>query len=292
MGPYELIVVDDGSTDKTPQLLEAAAREDSALRVITHRRNRGYGASLKTGIMRTTADLIVITDADQSYPNDRIPDLLELAGDADMVVGSRNGPAARHSYLRRLPKLFLRLYASWIAGTAIPDLNSGLRVFRRDVAAYFSYLLSDGFSFTTTITLTMLCNNYVVHYEPVDYSPRVGKSKIRPIRDTLRFLQLIVRAGLCFAPLRVLIPCVLLVAGLLGISVAHDVISASGLTSRTVTLFGLGANVALFTMLADVVHIFHKRMAAEIVQSKRQTLERDVELGAVEAGDRRPSRAA
>ena len=177
---YELVVVDDGSTDGTGQLLQQAVDADPSLCVLTHADNQGYGASLKTGIRHARSDLIVITDADGTYPNERIPDLVRLAERADMVVGARTAPNAQYPFLRKIPKAFLRRYASWIAAQSIPDLNSGLRVFRRQLALNLSYLISDGFSFTTTITLAMMTNKYKVIFEPVGYAPRIGTSCIAP----------------------------------------------------------------------------------------------------------------
>ena len=203
---YEIIVVNDGSTDTTSQVLASV----TGVKLIEHNHNRGYGAALKTGIRQAQYPLIVITDADGTYPNERIPDLLELSKKADMVVGSRTGKNVTYSTLRKIPKWFLVRFAQWVTKTKIPDLNSGLRVFHRDILVKFVPVLPNTFSFTTTITIAMLTNNYIVHYEPIDYFHRVGKSKIKPIRDTLRFVQLILRMGVYFAPLRIFLP----VAGL------------------------------------------------------------------------------
>ncbi|MGF1494894.1 MAG: glycosyltransferase family 2 protein [Microcoleaceae cyanobacterium] len=199
---YEIIAVNDGSTDGSREILQA--RQD--IRVVHHVRNRGYGAALKTGIRHAKYSLIVITDADGTYPNEMIPRLVDLARDADMVVGARVGASVQYPFLRRIPKWFLIRFAEWITDSRIPDINSGLRVFDKSTVAQFIKILPDTFSFTTTITVAMLTNNYYVHYEPIDFHHRKGKSKIKPIRDTLRFVQLILRTGLYFAPLKVFLP--------------------------------------------------------------------------------------
>lgn len=172
---YEIVTINDGSTDGTSKIL----RYRSDIRSIEHRRNRGYGAALKTGIRHARYPLIVITDADGTYPNERIPELVAIARQADMVVGARIGASVQYPTIRRIPKWFLIRFAEWVSRTSIPDLNSGLRVFRKSVVEKFLNILPDSFSFTTTITIAMLTNGYIVHYEPVDYRYRVGKSKIK-----------------------------------------------------------------------------------------------------------------
>ncbi|MDH3198555.1 MAG: glycosyltransferase family 2 protein, partial [Candidatus Krumholzibacteria bacterium] len=205
-GPHEIIVVDDGSRDRTAEVLRESAAGHADLRVVAHRKNQGYGAALKTGIRRASGELVVIIDADGTYPVGRVPDLVREARDADMVVGARTGENVTYSFIRKIPKVFLKAYMSWLAGEEIPDMNSGLRVFRRASVERFLNILPDTFSFTTTVTLAMLRNRYDVRFVPIDYAGRIGKSKIKPVRDTIRFTQLIVRTGMYFAPLRVLLP--------------------------------------------------------------------------------------
>lgn len=253
--PHEILVVNDGSTDRTAEKLRLARAVDPALRVVNRTRNGGYGAALKTGLRRAKAEWVVIIDADLSYPAARIPELVELARSqhADMVVGARTAPDVTYPLVRRLPKVFLRRYASWIAGQDIPDINSGLRVFRREVALQFLNILPQGFSFTTTITLAMLTNHYDVRYVPIGYAPRVGRSKIRPIRDTLNFVQLIVRVGMYFAPLRVFFPIVLGLSAAFVASASYDVFVLRDLTDKTVILLLFAMNTVLFALLADMI---------------------------------------
>lgn len=197
---HELIVVDDGSTDGTGE----QARRGGA-RVIRSERNRGYGASLKRGIAAASADWIVIIDADGTYPAEAIPRLIERRGDADMVVGARTGADVHIPWERRPAKRILKALAEYLSGIEIPDLNSGLRLFRRDDARALDNILPSGFSFTTTITLAFACRDREIRYVPIDYRKRRGTSKIRA-RHFNQFLVLIVRLVVLFNPLRVFGP--------------------------------------------------------------------------------------
>jgi glycosyltransferase involved in cell wall biosynthesis len=208
---HEILVIDDGSEDRTAdQALRAQAR------VLRHPANRGYGASLKTGILAAKYDHIAITDADGTYPSDQIPVLLRKLESSDMVVGARTGENVNIPWARKPGKLLLGWLANLIAGQRIPDLNSGLRVFRRDCAIQYFSVLSNKFSFTSTITLALLADDYQVVYHPINYYRRIGKSKIEP-RNFLDFVILVIRMAMLFQPLRVFVPLVFVVA-FLGLS--------------------------------------------------------------------------
>ena len=247
---YEIIVVDDGSTDGTSE----AARDLPDVSVVRHDSNRGYGAALKTGLRHARYEWICITDADGTYPNERIGDLLAATDGAHMVVGARTEPGAHDTWLRRLPRTFLRRYAEWVTRRRIPDMNSGLRIFRKDLAEDFLHLLPDGFSFTTTITIALLMSYYTVRFIPIGYARRVGKSKIDPIGDTVRFLVLILRTGMYFAPLRTLVPPTLALFLLFVGSATYDVFCLHTLTVKTLIVLVLCVNAGTLALVADMIH--------------------------------------
>ena len=247
---YEVIVVDDGSTDGTGD----AARGVPGVTVVRHDSNRGYGAALKTGLRHARHEWICITDADGTYPNERIGDLLAATDGAHMVVGARTAPGVQDTWLRRLPRTLLRHYAEWVTRCRIDDMNSGLRVFRKDLAERFIHLLPDGFSFTTTITIALIMSYFTVRYVPIGYARRVGKSKIHPVGDTLRFLVLILRTGMYFAPLRTLVPPTVVLFLLFVASAGYDVFYLHDMTEKTLILLVLSVNAGTLALVADMIH--------------------------------------
>lgn len=196
----EIVVIDDGSSDGTGERAKACG-----VRVITHPANRGYGAALRSGVLGTTADAIMIMDADCTYPPSAIPRLYDRLAEADMVVGSRPLSSRGVDWIRRPAKWFLNRFASFLVGRHIPDLNSGQRVMKRSAVLRYLHLLPSGFSFTSTITMAMLSNGHHVVYEGIDYAVRTGQSKIRAAHFT-SFLLLVVRATVLFNPLKVFLP--------------------------------------------------------------------------------------
>ena len=252
---WEVIVVDDGSTDESKERLRTLSQEQpqAPLRVVMHTRNLGYGAALKSGIQRSRSELICITDADGTYPNERIPELLKLAEERDMVVGARIGQDVKYSKIRSIPKMVLVPWVSFLCGSHVPDMNSGLRVFRRDAAMRYLKILPDGFSFTTTITICFLRNRRDVLFTPINYSKRIGRSHIKPIKDTLRFVQLITRTGMYFAPMRLLMPIFLFFTSLLSISAIFDIFVLQDITDKTILMAFICINIAMFAMLADMI---------------------------------------
>ena len=247
---WEVIVVNDGSSDGTENVLSKI----SEIKVVNHTQNRGYGAALKTGIRYARHELICITDADGTYPTDIIPSLYQriLEGNVDMVVGSRK--ASDSAFARRPAKWCIRKLAEYICSEKIPDFNSGLRIFKKNKAMYFYELLPDGFSFTTTITVSMLNSGYLVEFLPIEYFPRIGRSKISPFRDTKNFLMLILRLALYFQPLKIFIPLSLILAFLSLFWGAFTLFVLGRLADVTTIMLFLGSiQIGAIGLVADLI---------------------------------------
>lgn len=252
---YEIIVVNDGSVDNTAKIVKDYAN----VKLISHDNNLGYGAALKTGIKYADGEIIVITDADGTYPNERIPDLVQTfeEGNFDMVVGARIGKNARIPLMRKPAKWIINKLANYLTDTQIPDLNSGLRVMKKGVLEKFTNILPNGFSFTSTITLAILTNGYSLKYVTIDYFKREGKSKIKPIQDTLNFIQLIIRTVLYFNPLKVFVPLSLLL-----ILFAFTVLIISWLFT------GIAMDVTFGVILMTAVMVMAVGMLADMIDKR------------------------
>ena len=255
---FEILVVDDGATDGTAAAVLAAAEGRPAVRLLPRGRNHGYGAAIKHGLRHAAHGLVAIVDGDGTYPVGQIPAMLRAMGDAAMVVGARSNPSAV-PLLRRPAKWLLTQLASYLAEERIPDLNSGLRIFRKDACLRYYNLLPQRFSFTTTLTLAMLCVDLPVEFVPIGYRPRLGRSKIRPLRDTLNFLLLIATTVTHFRPLKVLGPLAAavflagLVKGVLDLAVFYSPETGPNLRTSDLLLLVAGVQIFALALLADLV---------------------------------------
>ena len=197
----EIIVVDDGSTDDTVDVARAAGAI-----LVQHPESLGNGAAVKTGARTATGDIIALMDGDgQHDPNELGPLLEKLDQGYHMAVGARD--TGSHANMGRL--FANGLYngiASLLTGRRIPDLTSGFRAARANLFKEFLYLLPNGFSYPTTITMAFFRSGYPVCYVPINAARRVGKSHIRPIRDGVRFMAIIFKVATLYSPLKIFLP--------------------------------------------------------------------------------------
>ena len=253
---YEIILVDDASADRTAEI----ARQFDWVRLIQHPVNMGSGGARKTGTLAAQGEIIVWSDVDMSYPNKDIPLLVDelKRKNYDQVVGARTSEKGTLKLLRTPAKWFIRRLACFLTDTYIPDLNSGLRAFKKDIALKYLHLLPKGFSCVTTITLAFLCNGYSVGYIPIDYHKRVGKSKFRAIKDTRQYLVQVIRMVMLFNPLKVFLPISLILLGLGTLSAILNVTKTGGIQQMDLILFLFAVMVGVIGLLADLIVIQHK----------------------------------
>jgi glycosyltransferase involved in cell wall biosynthesis len=254
---YELLAVDDGSTDQTLARLRRAEPDFPSMRVIAFPRNGGAGTVRRIGTQQARGEIVVWTDADLSYPNERIPELigmLDADPGVDQVVGARTREEGRLKIARVPAKWFVRKLAERLVNSEIPDLNSGLRAFRRSVALPYLKLLPPGFSCVTTITLAFLSNEHEVRYVPIEYAKRAGSSKFHFFSDAYRYLLQVLRMVMYFNPLKVLMPPALFLLGLGVAKGIYDmVVHPVHFANDTLLIFVTGLIIASMALLADLI---------------------------------------
>ncbi len=246
----EVICVDDGSRDKSAGIIMGF----KDVKLIRHKINRGYGASLKDGISEAKGEYIAITDADGTYPIEDLPKLFEGMDEYDMVIGSRTGGNVKVPLLRRPIKAVLNWTASYIAGRTIPDLNSGFRIFKKDLALKYWHLFPDGFSFTSTLTMAALTNQFAVKFVPIDYNERIGASTIHPIKDTIRFGNLLFMLAVYFKPMKVFLPIAVMFLMLALVRGYRDLVVVSSLGNLAMAFFILSVQTFFFGVLAEMIN--------------------------------------
>lgn len=214
----EIIVVDDCSNDTTYEILK-----NIEIKLIRHLDNMGYGRSLKDGIMASQNDVIIITDGDETYPIEEIPNLFaEFKNGYNMVVGARKGKYFEESLAKQILRWILKFLVEFTAGKNIEDINSGLRIFRKsEILPYFT-TLCDTFSFTTSLTLAYIMTGKYVKYIPIKYNKRKGKTKVKMVKDSMRTIQFIIEAILYYNPIKIFIvfSFLLVILGMLNLVIA------------------------------------------------------------------------
>lgn len=250
---FEILLIDDGSTDAT---VRRGRKAYPKIRVLSHKRRLGEGAARKTGIRVAKGKIILTLDADGTYPCKEIPNMLKAMKHADMVVGARRREAGTLKFLRTPAKHFIRVLAQFIVGQSIPDLNSGLRAFRRDVALRFFHILPNTHSLVSTITLAFMSNGYIVRYIPIDYRKRIGVSTFRPLTDTAQYIILVVRTVTYFNPIKFFfLPTVLLI----GVPIFRFLFMGFRLRLGDIVMLTAGILVFSLGVLADLIVQNHKR---------------------------------
>jgi len=256
---YEIIVIDDGSTDNSIQDII-----DLDVKILRHRRCLGAGVARVNGIKYAQGKYILQTDADDTYPTDEIPEILKELETHDMVVGARKYEKARDwKIFRIIMKRVIKGIASYLSGVKIPDLNSGLRAYRKDVVLRYIYLYPPSHSIMSTMTLAFLMDKRLVKFVPIEYRERLGKSSFHPFNDTYNYILATTRAITNFSPFKITTRILFLTSLLLIASIVRD-IYLKNLADTTVVLFLVNILIFFFGILYDQITIVRKTISFEI----------------------------
>lgn len=254
---YELLAIDDCSTDETLARLRELEPKFPHLKVVPFHTNGGSGTVRRIGTQQALGRVVVWTDADMTYPNERIPELVAFLDENpgyDQVVGARTSEQGTHKFARVPAKWAIRKIAEFLSGAEIPDLNSGLRAFRAEVARPYLRLLPPGFSCVTTITLAFLQNQQAVAYVPIDYAARAGRSKFHPFKDAYRYILQVLRMVMFFNPLKVLMPVAIALGAVGTVKLVYDQFEAPfRLANNTVLILLTGLIIGSIALLADLI---------------------------------------
>ncbi len=249
VGASRVLVVDDGSTDGTPTVCG-----EYGVRVIRHPYSKGNGAAIKTGARACSSEWIVFMDGDgQHDPADIERLLAQTARGADMVVGARARAADQAGAGRHLANRVYNLLASWMTGHRVADLTSGFRAVRTRKFKEFLYLLPNGFSYPTTITMAFFRAGYSVVYEPIVVARRLGNSHLRLLRDGVRFLLIIFRIGTLYSPLKIFFPAALAVFLLGCARYAYTFAVMERFTNMSALLFSTALMIFLMGLVSEQI---------------------------------------
>lgn len=253
---YEILVVDDQSTDKT---LEIAASKD--VRIVKRPVRGGSGASRRTGILNAEGEIVVMLDADGTYDATSIPEMLQYFPDYDQVNGARTSEEGTLKILRTPAKWFIRMLACYLTSTKIPDLNTGLKAFKKDIMMKYLWVLPDGFSCVTTMTLAFLANGYAVKYVPTRYFKRIGESKFHPLKDSAKYFNTVIRMVMYFKPLRVFMPVSLFLFAFGIVKSFLSLTFTATLQESDIIVFMTAVMLFALGLIADLIVTYHNRRA-------------------------------
>src|SRR4051812_42374736 len=263
-GTYEILIVDDASTDRTAERAVA-----DGVRVLRRPENGGSGASRKTGTRAAKGRIVAMLDADGTYVAGDLPMLPSYFPDYDQVNGARTSEQGTHKALRFGAKLIIRKLAEFISGKRIPDLNTGMKLYKRDLMLQYLWCMPDGFSCVTSMTLAFLCNGHPVKYVKVDYRKRIGHSKFHPIKDAAKYFATMVRIIMYFRPLRVFWPMtvVAFVAGLIGTGIHTYKRGYPHVSTGDVVFFISAVSLLVIGLLADLIVAQRRHLPTELFRA-------------------------
>lgn len=246
---YEILVIDDVSQDSTAEIAM-----NKGVKVVKRKVRGGSGASRKTGIIESKGDVVVMLDADDTYTASDIPKMLEYFPEYDQVNGARDSEKGTIKFLRVPTKWVIRKIASYLTGVKIPDLNTGLKAFKKDIMIRYMWVIPDGFSCVTTMTLAFLCNGHSVKYIPTKYKKRIGSSKFHPVKDTSKYLQTVIRMIIYFNPLKFFLPFFVIIFGVGVIKILVEFIWFSHrVQASSVIIILASINIFFFGVIADLL---------------------------------------
>lgn len=257
---FEIILVDDCSTDKTVSIINTLIRENDKIRLIKRKLNGGAGASRKTGIKESRGEIIVMLDGDGTYDVDAIPKMLSYFPEYDQVNGARTSEEGTYKFLRFSAKWFIRQLAIYLSGFKIPDLNTGLKAFKKDIMLRYLWVIPNGFSCVTTMTLAFLTNGYNVKYIPTRYFKRIGESKFHPVKDTIRYFNTVVRMVIYFNPLKFFVPLALIFFTIGIVRIVYGLYYIEfKIRASEIIIIMVAVQIFFFGLLADLIVSASKR---------------------------------
>lgn len=258
---YEIIIVDDASTDDSVEQIR-----DLDVKIIRHKVNLCAGARIN-GMKFAEAPIILQTDADGTYPCDKIPEILQRMRHADMVIGARKYEAAKDfKILRTIMKWFIKSFASYLSEKNIPDLNSGLRAYKKDAAMKYVSLYPQGQSIMSTMTLAFLMDKREVEFVEIEYRKRIGKSKFRPVKDTYNYIISVFRTITYFSPFKIVTHLTIIFGIIALIFMIRDVLFYRNLSDAVVLMMTITVVVFLFGLLFDQVSNIRKELYTEVAK--------------------------